>query len=79
MSIDYLNMQKGLFMTEKFDFENLFAFNSAEGIILTSQLWKVATFNNTGADFSGKCAVESCHGQNSQIFTQINNFWVWMV
>jgi hypothetical protein len=76
MSIDYLNMKKGLFMTEKFDFENLPAFNSAEGRILTSWLWKVATFNSAGADFLGKCAVESCHGQNSQIFAQIKNFWV---
>ena len=79
MSIDYLNMQNGLSMTDKFDFEKLFTFTSAEGRILTSQLWKVATFNSAGADFSGRCAVESCHGQNSQIFAQIKNFWVWMV
>jgi hypothetical protein len=28
MSIDYLNMQNRLFMTEKFDFENLPAFTA---------------------------------------------------
>jgi hypothetical protein len=33
MKIDYLNMQNGLSMTEKLDFENLPAFNSAEGRI----------------------------------------------
>jgi hypothetical protein len=33
MSIDYSYMKNGFFMTEKFDFENLPAFNSAEGRI----------------------------------------------
>ena len=33
MSIDYSHMKNGFFMTEKFDFENLSAFNSAEGRI----------------------------------------------
>jgi hypothetical protein len=36
MSIDYLNMQNGLSMTEKFDFETICTFTSAEGRILTS-------------------------------------------
>jgi hypothetical protein len=52
-------MKNGFFMTEKFDFENLSAFNSAEGRILASSLWKVAAFNSAGADFSGRCTVES--------------------
>ena len=67
MSIDYLYMQNGLSMSEKFDFENICTFTSAEGRILTSQLCKVATFDSAGADFSGKCVVESCQGQNSQM------------
>jgi hypothetical protein len=33
MSIDYSYMKNGFFMTEKFNFENLSAFNSAEGRI----------------------------------------------
>jgi hypothetical protein len=33
MSIDYSYMKNGFLMTEKFDFENLSAFNSAEGRI----------------------------------------------
>jgi hypothetical protein len=36
MSIDYLSMQNGLSMTEKFDFEKICAFTSAEGRIITS-------------------------------------------
>ena len=31
MSIDYLHVKNGFFMTEKFNFENLSAFNSTEG------------------------------------------------
>jgi hypothetical protein len=33
MSIDYLHVKNGFFMTEKFNFENLSAFNSTEGRI----------------------------------------------
>jgi hypothetical protein len=33
MSIDYSYVKNGFFMTEKFDFENLSAFNSTEGRI----------------------------------------------
>jgi hypothetical protein len=33
MSIDYSYVKNGFFMTEKFNFENLSAFNSAEGRI----------------------------------------------
>jgi hypothetical protein len=36
MSIDYLNMQNGLSMTEKVDFEKIGTFTSVEGRILTS-------------------------------------------
>ena len=31
MSIDYLHVKNGFFTTEKFNFENLSAFNNAEG------------------------------------------------
>jgi hypothetical protein len=31
MSIDYLHVKNGFFTTEKFNFENLSAFNSTEG------------------------------------------------
>jgi hypothetical protein len=33
MSIDYLHVENGFFATEKFNFENLSAFNSTEGKI----------------------------------------------
>ena len=76
MSIDYLNMQNRLFMTEKFDFENLPTFNSAEGRIFDQLAVESGYFQQLRSRFSGKLAVESCQGQNSQIFAQIKNFWV---
>jgi hypothetical protein len=59
MSIDYSHVKNGFFMTEKFNFENLSAFNSTEGGIFYPLAVESGAFNSTGSVFYALCAVES--------------------
>jgi hypothetical protein len=59
MSIDYLHVKNGFFMTEKFNFENLSAFNSTEGRNFYPLAVESGAFRSSGAFFHRLCAVES--------------------
>jgi hypothetical protein len=51
MSIDYSYVKNGFFMTEKFNFENLSAFNSAEGGIFDPLAVESGDFQQRGKRF----------------------------
>jgi hypothetical protein len=72
MSIDYSYMKNGFFMTEKFDFENLSAFNSAEGRIFDPLAVESGDFQQLRSRFfTGYALWKACNGQNVTIFAQI--------
>ena len=58
MLIDYSYMKNIFFMTEKFDFENLSAFNSAKGRIFDPLAVESGDFPQLRSVFYGICAVE---------------------
>jgi hypothetical protein len=51
MSIDYSYVKNGFFMTEKFNFENLSAFNSADGRIFDPFAVESGDFQQRGKRF----------------------------
>jgi hypothetical protein len=51
MSIDYSYVKTGFFMTEKFNFENMSAFNSADGRIFDSLAVESGDFQQHGKRF----------------------------
>ena len=59
MSINYSYVKNGFFMIEKFNFENLSAFKSAEGIIFYPLAVESADFPQLRSIFYGLCTVES--------------------
>jgi hypothetical protein len=74
MSIDYLHVKNGFFMTEKFNFENLSAFNSTEGIIFYPLAVKVALSAAKERFFTGYVLWKACNGQMSRFSPRFENF-----